>query len=569
MKFYYSLDFSKKEQKYVFVDMKILLEDFKRDNLELILPVWSPGSYLVREYARHLDCFSSDCKVEKITKNKWVFDINNKKEINLSYRLYCNELTVRTNYIDDIHVILCGPATFLVPENKKDSNYFEVKINLPSDWSKISTGLKKLDNNIFYHEDLDDFLDCPIEAGEYPVFEFESFGKKHEIAMIGPKVYNEEKLVSDIKRAVEATATIFKDIPYDDYTFITHLTNDVQGGLEHKNSTVLHFKKWDFQDPEKYKKDWLSLVSHEYFHLWNIKRLKPIELVDFDYNNENYTSLLWFAEGFTSYYDDLVLRRANIYNDNEYLDVLASVVEKLVKVPGRFYQSLEDSSFDAWTKFYRKHENSSNQQISYYVKGAQFALCLDFEIRKRTNNKNNLDDLMRKLWSEHIKDPNFGYTKEIILDLLNEIAGDFSEMFNEFLLKPEEIDYNKYLNYVGLKLKIVDLGRPTLDMDLKEDKGVLLCLGLKDKGAAYEAGIMVGDEILALNGYRVNHLNLVKRLKYMKSGEKVKLLISRDERILEKELTISTSKYDQIKIEKIENPSNEQKENYNNWLNTF
>ncbi|MEK7433974.1 MAG: hypothetical protein AABZ74_12630 [Cyanobacteriota bacterium] len=566
MKIFYSLDFSKKDQKYVFVDVKIEIDNYIEPELSLIMPVWSPGSYLIREYARHLDCFSSDCENKKTTKNNWIFKLNDRKEINFSYRLYCNELTVRTNYIDDIHAILCSPATFIIPENKKVCSYFEVKINLPKEWSKISTGLKKKDENTFYHDNMDDFLDCPIEVGEYQVFNFTSFGKNHEVAMIGPEVYDKEKLVSDIKRVVEATASVFDDVPYDNYTFITHLTSEVQGGLEHKNSTVLHFKKWEFQDPEKYKKDWLSLVSHEYFHLWNIKRIKPVELADFDYNNENYTTLLWFAEGFTSYYDDLILRRAKIYSEEEYLEVLSGLIEKLVKVPGRFYQSMEDSSFDAWTKFYRKHENSSNQQISYYVKGAQFAIFLDLEIRKRTNNTKNLDFLMKKLWNDYLKDPSCGYTRETILSYAEELAGDLKSMFKEFLEDAEEINYEKYLSYAGLKLKITDLGRPTLDMDLREENGKIICVSLKDKGTAYLSGIMVADEIIAMNGYRINSYSLVKRLKYMKVGEKIKLLISRDDRIIEKELIISGSKYDQIKIEKIENPTEEQKNIYSNWI---
>lgn len=568
MKIFYEIDFSQKDQKYVWVEANVELENYEKNStFSFIMPVWSPGSYLIRDYARHLDCLTADVQNNKVSKNKWVFNLESQNNFRISYRLYCNDLTVRTNYVDDIHALLVGPATFLIPEDKNICNHFEVKIHLPKKWHKISTGLKKKNETTYYHENLDDFLDCPIEAGDYKTLNFNSFGKDHEIAIIGPKVYDDEKLVADIKNIVENTAKVIDNtVPYEKYNFIIHLTNELQGGLEHKNSCVLHFKKWDFQDPEKYKKDWLSLVSHEYFHLWNIKRIKPVELSDFDYNNENYTSLLWFAEGFTSYYDDLILRRAGIYSEEEYLTVLSGLVEKLVKIQGRFYQSLEESSFDAWTKFYKKHENINNQGISYYVKGAQFALFLDLEIRKRTKNKKSFDDVLKKLWQDYLEDNSVGYTREKILAYSEEVAGDLKDFFSEFLDKAIEINYDEYLAYAGLKLNVIDFDKPTLDMTLKEEKGCLVCTEIKDKGAAYHHGFMVGDEILAMDGYRVNHLNLVKRLKYMKVGTKVKLLIARDERIIEKEIIVSGSKCDQVIIEKVDNLTEEQKNLYENWI---
>ncbi|MBC7473193.1 MAG: M61 family metallopeptidase, partial [Candidatus Sericytochromatia bacterium] len=506
MKILYNLDFSQKDQKYVHLELNIELEKYDKKELILLMPVWSPGSYLIREYSRHLDQFvvynklGDQIKYEKISKNKWKIDLAEQKNITIRYRLYCNELTVRNNFVDDIHALLVAPATFLIPENKDACKYFEVQVNLPDGWNKISTGLNKVEGkeNHFYCEDLDDFLDCPIEVGNYQTYSFEALGKPHYVAMIGAKVYQEEKLIGDIKKVVEATAKIFdSQAPYDHYTFITHLTSASTGGIEHKNSCVLHFNRWHFSDPVKYKKDWLSLVSHEYFHLWNVKRIKPLGISNFDYSNENYTSLLWFSEGFTSYFDDLILKRAGIYNDTEYLDVLSNLIERLLTVPGRFYQNLEESSFDSWIKFYRKHENSTNQGISYYIKGSHFALVLDLEIRKRTNHQKSLDDLMRLLWNDYLLDNSIGFTREILLNYAEKLAGNFSEIFNEFIEGKNEIDYDKYLAYAGLKLKIIDFNNLTLDIDFKEENGLLICTNIKDQGAGYNAGIMSGDELIA------------------------------------------------------------------------
>jgi predicted metalloprotease with PDZ domain len=577
MKIFYKIDFSEKDQKYVHIKQIIDLEDYSEKHLNIIMPVWSPGSYLIREYSKILDCFkiidenNNNIFYEKISKNNWEINLKKNKKLYISYRLYCNEFSVRNNFVDDKHALLVGPSTFLIPDNKKNCDYFEVEIELPKEWNKITTGLEPVKNstNKFYQTDVDDFLDCPIEVGDYDVYEFEVFNKPHRIAMIGAKVYDENVLVKDIKKVIESTARLIGDVPYEHYDFITHLTSNSTGGIEHKNSCILHFNRWDFQEPEKYKKSWLSLVSHEYFHLWNVKRIKPKELSDFDYNSENYTKLLWFSEGFTSYFDDLILKRSGIYNNLEYISVLTDLINRLIQIPGRFYQTVEESSFDAWTKFYRKHENSNNQQISYYVKGAQLALVLDLQIRKNTNHEKSLDNLLEMLWADFKKDSSIGFTKENIISYVNQLGGNLDDIFYEFLETTNEIDYNKYLNYAGLRLKISDNNKPTLDMDIKEDKGLFICSFIKDKGTAYQAGVMVNDEIIAIDGYRLTQTNINKRFKNMYVGQNINLLISRDERLLQKSITVSASKGDAVKIEMIENQTKEQINFLNEWLKEY
>lgn len=573
MKIFYKIDFSEKDQKYVHITQTIEINNYKQKKLRLLMPVWSPGSYLIREYSKTLDCLrvlaeDQEISFEQISKNQWEIDIENKKNIQIKYRLYCNEFSVRTNFVDDIHALLIGPSTFLIPEDKSLCDYFEVEVDLPKDWNQIITGLETVKgfDNKFYSDNTDDFMDCPIESGNFDVYNFEMFDKPHRLAMIGNKVYEEEVVIDDIKKILNATKKVIGEIPYEHYNFITHLTSGPTGGIEHKNSTILHFNRWDFQNPDKYKKSWLSLVSHEYFHLWNVKRIKPVELSDFDYNKENYTSLLWMSEGFTSYFDDLILKRAGIYSNSEYLEVITDLINRLILTPGKNYQTVEQSSFDAWTKFYRKHENSTNQQISYYVKGAHLGLVLDLEIRKRTNHQKSLDHLMRMLWEDYKKDNSIGFTKEIIISYIEELAGDMKEIFTQFLETTEKIDYNKYLSYAGLRLKVLNLGKPTIDMDIRDEKGLFICSYIKDKGMAYQAGIMPGDEIIAIDGYRLTASNIAKRLKNIEVGDNLSLLLARDERVIEKTLIVGSTENDYIKVEMIENPSKEQQLFINEWL---
>ncbi|GIW22967.1 MAG: peptidase M61 [Candidatus Sericytochromatia bacterium] len=571
MEFKYTLDFSKKNQKYLLINLDINLYS-NQDEIEIIMPVWSPGSYLIREYSRYLDLFEvkNNITYQKVNKNTWKIFTKNLNQVSLSYRLYCNEFTVRTNFIDDNHALIVGPATFLIPKNKELCKRYELKINLPNDWKNISTSLHQLGENRFYSDDTDYFLDCPIEVGNYDTYYFEVLEKKHKLSIIGPKIYDEKRIISDIEKIVYTTSKIMKGIPYDNYNFILHLTSDSKGGLEHNNSCVLHFSRWDLNNQSKYKSKFLSLISHEYFHLWNAKRIKPLDLVNIDYSKENYTNLLWVVEGFTSYFDDLILKRAGIYSNSEYLEVLSNVFEIYLKNKGRFYESLEDSSFYTWIKYYRKHENTNNQSISYYVKGAIFAWALDMEILNSSNCKNSIEDLILMLWNDYLENNKFGYTREIINKYASKLANkDLSDMFIQFLDAKEEIDYNRYLNYAGLELIVNDSNSPSINCDLKFDVNKVLITTVIDKGAGYYAGLCNGDEIIAINGYRVTNNNFYSIINSFNVGDKINILVSRDERLKELELELNKDDFSKIRI--LDNPNKNQKQLniYNNWLKTI
>src|SRR6185369_9087170 len=302
-----------------------------------------------------------------------------------------------------------------------------VHVLAPDVW-KVATGLPLAPGpkNTFRAENFDILYDSPFEASDFKTLVFNVKGVPHRIVIDGEGNYDAEKMRRDVQKIVETEVEIMGgEIPYKDYTFILHLRSNAGGGLEHLNSTSLGYPRFGFkvgredratssgpnttQQPERDYRGFLSLVAHEFFHLWNVKRIRPDALGPFDYTGENYTKVVWIAEGITDYYADIALRRANLISDREFLAATARAFQTLQNTPGRLVQSVEESSFDSWIKYYRQDENSINSQVSYYEKGAILGLLLDLEIRKRSNGTKSLDDVMRYLLTEfYKKDRNYG-----------------------------------------------------------------------------------------------------------------------------------------------------------------
>ncbi|MEK7856979.1 MAG: peptidase M61, partial [Acidobacteriota bacterium] len=353
-------------------------------SVDLKMPVWTPGSYLVREYARHVQDFSARSAAgqplawRKVNKNTWTVDGKGAGEIVVSYRVYSNELTVRTNELNDEHAFWNNSALLLFPKDQlKAPSTVTVK---PYGKWKIATGLPKVagQTNVFRAENFDVLYDSPFEVSDFNEISFNVQGKPHRIVITGEGNYNLPQMAKDIAKIAEESYKIFGELPLDDYTFIVNLRGG--GGLEHLNSTALQWNRFGFKPQARYN-SFLNLVAHEYFHLWNVKRIRPDALGPFDYENENYTKLLWVAEGLTSYYEGILLRRAGLISDKEFLDGKAAAIEQLHARPGRFETSLEEASMDAWIKYYRQDENSVNNQISYYDKGDIVSMMLDVTIR--------------------------------------------------------------------------------------------------------------------------------------------------------------------------------------------
>lgn len=566
----YSVSFEKPYTHYC--EVEISLSGISQDSVVFSMPVWTPGSYLIREFSKNVEGVRAsnskgeDLNSEKISKNSWSVQTRNQTEIKFSYKVYCNELTVRTSEINASHAFLSSAGIFMRVrgfENKK----CVVKINLPPEWSKISTGLNHESGVMYSAVNYDILVDSPLEIGNQNILEFEIEGVKHYICMAGKGSYNQDTIIGDFKKiATEEIKLLGGDIPYKDYTYIIHLVERGGGGLEHLNSFVGQAQRWLFSDEKAYKK-FLSLVSHEFFHLWNVKRIRPVALGPFDYDNENYTKGLWVAEGWTSFYDNLILRRSDILNDKEYYEYLDVEVNDIMRTQGRFSQSLEQSSFDAWIKYYRKDENYDNAQISYYTKGALVTLMLNLEIIKSSDLKNSLDDALRMLNEDYKSDNSKGYTDQRIKEVCEIAAGkNLDEFWEKYISGIDEIPLEEYLNYAGLKLTNENEKlTASLDIEYRTDNGKIILTKVIKGGSGYESGLNYNDELISINSVRVD-VELVRALlKNYKEGDEINCTISRQGLIEDVKVKI-LKPLPKYKIAELDDKINDQKNVYEKWI---
>ena len=534
--------------------------------LELKMPVWTPGSYLVREYARHVQDFEAkgggDLAWEKINKNTWRVTTNGQTEIVAKYKVYANELTVRTNELNDDHAFWNNAGLLLFPKGQLAAPS-TVKVVPYKDW-KVATGLPETAPNTFRAENYDILYDSPFEVSNFREITFTSHGKPHRIVMSGPGNYNADRLAADMPKIVEEGYKILGELPYDNYTFLVNLRTG-SGGLEHLNSTALVYDRLGFQPVTQYKK-FLHLAAHEYFHLWNVKRIRPDALGPFDYETENYTKNLWFAEGATAYYEAVLLRRAGLISEKEMLAEKARMIEQLQARPGRFETSLEDASFDAWIKYYRQDENAVNNQISYYDKGEIVNMMLDLTIREASGGERSLDDVLRYLYNDFYK-KNRNYTPADLQKAAERAAGkSLDDFFARYVRGTADLDYNAILAGVGLQIKDTRAeDKAYLGADLREENGRLTVRSVPAGTPAYEQGLNAGDQIVAVDGYRAGLASFQTYLGNKRSNDKVKLTVFRFDKLRDIDITLGTNARPEFAIVPVENPSDEQRRLYGTY----
>lgn len=528
----YTLSFPEPQTHYVNVEYYI--ENWKGGALDVKLPVWAPGSYLVREFSKNLEGLTATQNGKQInvlhkSKNTWQLNAA-KGAVKISYKVYAFELTVRTSFIDIDHAYLNGSSIFI---------YTEVLINKPlkvkvipySSWKTISVALNQVNENdpwIVSASNYDELVDSPFEIGNHKVIKFNASGVQHEVAMFGEGNFNDDKIKNDFSKIIAECVRIFGSHPCKRYVFIVHNLTVGGGGLEHMNSSTLQTNRWSYGSESSYA-GFLSLVAHEYFHLWNVKRLRPAALGPFDYSNENYTNMLYVAEGFTAYYDDLIAKRCGFYSESLYLDKLAESLSYCSNQPGANIQPVSDASFDAWIKFYRPNENSSNATVSYYTKGSVIGAMLDFIIRKETSGKLSLDDLMREMYLMYAVTLNRGYTDREFIDMTNKVAGkDLSSFFNNYVYDVKPIPFAEYINGIGVDIINVNEKsiKPYWGVTTSTNSGKVIVTGVKRDSPGWIGGINVNDEIIAINDYRTGD-DLAKIITSKKVGDSVKVLISR------------------------------------------
>jgi predicted metalloprotease with PDZ domain len=571
----YHIAIEQPQTHYIEVEMRI--DNWNQNELNAKLPVWTPGSYLVREFARKIDSFNAytaDGKAlesEKIRKNVWRVQTKKATNIVLKYRVYAFEFSVRTSFVDADHATLNAASVLMFVDGLQDQAS-TLQIKPHSNWKTISTSLNPLNANdpfTLHIPNYDILVDSPIEIGNHETHSFEAGGVPHQLALIGNGNYDTQTMIADIKKIVDEEVKIFGEHPCERYVIFNYSTENLYGGLEHLNSCALTFPRWEYAT--KYGR-WQGLMSHEYFHLWNVKRVRPKELGPFDYENENYTHLLWLSEGTTSYYDDLVLRRNGLLSENDYLNIVANNINELENKPGDKVQSVAESSWDAWIKYYRADEHFDNISMSYYMKGAVISHLLDLEILHNTKGKKDFDDVLRYLYEEYYKKQGRGITDAEMQAAVEKIAGkSLDEFFKKYIFGTERPDYKQYLGYVGLTLTDAnaDNKKVALGMNTKLDNGKVIVAKTLSNGVAYQYGLNVNDEIIAIDNYRVSSEALMETLLNRKKiGEEVTFLINRAGILKTITLTLARDPKVAFKLEKVAKPSALQAKLYQKWLKT-
>jgi predicted metalloprotease with PDZ domain len=518
------------------------------------LPAWIPGSYMIREFARNIVRINASAQgkklaLKKIDKHSWQA-ARCDGPLMLSYEVYAWDLSVRAAHLDATHGFFNGTSVFLRVLGQEAAPH-EVDIRRPEGaafaaW-RVATALPELDAErygfgAYVVQDYDELIDHPVEMGEFALASFKAHGVQHDVVITG-RVPNLDmaRLTADLKKVCEAQIRLFEPksrrAPMDRYVFMTLAVGDGYGGLEHRASTALICARADLpvvgrKEMSDGYRTYLGLCSHEYFHSWNVKRIKPAAFAPYDLQNEGYTSLLWLFEGFTSYYDDLMLVRAGLLDEDAYLKMLAKTANGVLRGAGRTRQSVAESSFDAWVKYYRQDENAPNAIVSYYQKGSLVALGLDLTIRAETKGKRSLDDVMRALWQRYGSDfygdgehAGRGIEEADVLALFEEVSGvKLKRYFDRHIHGTEDVPLAKLFEAFGIDTEDKrDNAKPSLGVRATKDGNDCKLANVHEGSAAHRAGLSALDLLVAIDGIRVTASNLDALLSRYRVNDVVRL----------------------------------------------
>ena len=567
----YTVTFPEAQAHYADVEMTI--SGLKQNTLDLKMPVWTPGSYLIREFAKNIESFSATANGKllpspKINKNCWQIKTLGLDAVTVKYRVYCFEVSVRTSFVDASHGFLSTSGIFIYPD-KMIHQPSTIHIVPYKGWDKVSTSLEMVNNDPFtrYSPDYDILFDSPIEVGNQDIFGFTAAGVQYEVCMVGGGSYDKERLKVDMAKIVEQETAVYGENPNKHYTFIVHNYLKGGGGLEHLSSTTLGASR-DAYSTEAGYHNFLSLVAHEHFHLWNVKRLRPIALGPFDYDNENYTTDLWIAEGFTAYYQNIILRHANLTTPEAYLTAVEGEINIIENQPGAKIEPLAEASFNAWIKLYRANENTMNTTISYYDKGAAAGLLLDLEIINDSKGKYSLDNVMKYMYDTYYKQRKRGYTDAEFKLGLEKFAGKpLDEFYKDYIYGLTPINYDKYLGYAGYKItdELAATNDPTLGIALANANGKKIVTAVLRGSAGWIDGINVNDELVSIDGTPVT--DPATMLGDKKVGDKVSIIVNRDGLPLTIAVTLLRNNRFKYKIEALPNATAAQLAVRKKWLN--
>lgn len=561
---HYQIEFDDYRQHLIHVTLRFLANPTQ----VLSLPTWIPGSYLIREFSKHIESVKAydeagrQLQINKFEKNKWRLYNTDHELITVEYDVYAYDLSVRGAYVDQTRLYV-NPACICLGLQDQEESAIEVEVFLPEELKhfQIATGLESRSlvkgRYTLKANNYAQLIDAPFELADQTRFSFEANGIPHEFVVSGQHTMNAARMKQDLEKICSTEISMFGSAPFENYTFMTMATGNSYGGLEHPNSTSLISPRDDFPkanepvEPSADYQRFLGLCSHEYFHSWLVKFIRPENFANYDLDQEGYTSLLWIFEGFTSYYDDLILYRSGVISQASYLKLLKGQIDRYLQNPGRFIQSVSESSFDAWIKFYRQDENSNNAGTSYYNKGCLVALSLDLGLRLRGSS---LDALMRRLYENTQK--GIQVNERTIVELCNELTGDnWIEQINHLINTTDELPLDQLFPEFGLSYSLQNEKALPFGLKVAEKaEGVIIQQARRD-GVGAKAGLSANDVIIAIDGLKASEKLLNQYAK--QQGQFTVYAFRRDE-FLQFELqggevaltTVELTVLDQTKAEK-------------------
>lgn len=578
----HQLSFEHRANQYASVRLSFAVQ---RETVDLAMPSWTPGSYLIRDFAAQVEDLQVQGRsgnalpVSKIEKHRWRIETAGEDWIEVQYRVWAGELEVQTSWVENDFALLNGAGLFLYNEATRHLPQ-RLRLVLPETWRNSHVALPSFDpDGVFLAKNFDELVDSPILLGNTTRYPFEVDGHSYSLINLGDtSLWDGEMASADISRIVRSMQDFWKTNPLQrEYLFMNVIANR-SGGLEHDHSTVIMSSPWQMRNREDYVR-WLSLVAHEFFHVWNVRRLRPQALSEYQYDSEAYTRELWLAEGLTSYYDNLLSFRSGVLTVEELMVLLADEIRQYEQSPGRKVRTAEEASFDAWIKLYKPDANSINSDISYYRKGSLIGLVADAAIRKATNQKYSLDDIMREMYRLYgpAGTSSRGYPPRAFETLIEEVAGlEIAQEIENLLTTVTDPDIDAALDFYGLSLERAPSRRaaeasgsplPT-DFGLvwSTDDPLLIVETVVRGGSGSSAGVLPGDELIAINGQRVNRLNILDRMLRMQPGENADLLLVRNGRVLTLAAQAQHAIPDKYQIVIKPDINKREKDRMENWL---
>ncbi|WP_335903446.1 PDZ domain-containing protein [Shewanella algae] len=542
---------------------------------ELWLPSWIPGSYMVRDFCRNIidlkafDELERPLSITQLDKQRWLID-SNAESLQLRYSVYAWDMSVRSAHLDQTHGFFNGSSVFLAVVGK-ELEPLELEILPPEEeanW-QLATTLSRIEGEEwqfgrFSAANYDELIDHPVEMGTFTHGSFEACGVRHDVILTGRHRCHMPRLLDDLKAICESQIRLFGEAPFERYLFMTQVLGNGFGGLEHRASTALHCSRKDLplsmeMPVNKDYRTYLSLCSHEYFHSWNVKRIKPASFIPYALEAESYTRQLWAYEGITSYYDDLMTLRANRVSNEQYLEMLSQTMTRVYRMPGRQLQSLTDSSFNAWTKFYKQDENAANAIVSYYTKGALFALYLDLTLRLETQGKYTLDNLMQKLW-QAFGSQGIGTEDDSHRRIYEELLGRDASAEFAFLDNTQELPLAPLLAQFGIEMQLrsaqgaqdqgggdVEGQKIGFGARYKAEALGLRIVSVTNGSAAHSAGLAAQDLLIAANGLQVG-AQFENELQQYEPGDSLELHFFRRDELMTGQLPINPAAIDTVSL---------------------